>query len=57
MKPSSSSRIKPGTATGALPEALAKRFEIELNAEVKKVEIMPDGRGAKVVYQKDGSET
>lgn len=41
---------------GALPEALATRFEIELNAQVNKVSILSDGSGARVTYEKEGSE-
>ncbi|TET97316.1 MAG: NAD(P)/FAD-dependent oxidoreductase, partial [Anaerolineales bacterium] len=41
---------------GVLPITLAERFEIELNSRVKRIEVLPDGSGAKVRYEKDGSE-
>ena len=41
---------------GMLPNTLAKRFEVELNARVKRVEILPDGSGARVRYEKAGSD-
>lgn len=41
---------------GVLPEALASRFQVELNAQVTKIKILPDGSGVKVRYEKDGHE-
>ncbi len=41
---------------GVLPIALADRFEVELNSRVKQIEILPDGSGAKVRYEREGSE-
>jgi protoporphyrinogen oxidase len=41
---------------GVLPNTLAKQFEIELNSQVKGIDMLPDGNGARVNYQKDGSE-
>lgn len=40
---------------GVLPKALARRFEVELNAHVRQIEILPDGSGVKVHYEKEGA--
>ncbi|NIS81352.1 MAG: FAD-dependent oxidoreductase [Anaerolineales bacterium] len=41
---------------GVLPDTLADRFSVELNASVKQIEVLPDASGAKVRYEKDGNE-
>jgi oxygen-dependent protoporphyrinogen oxidase len=41
---------------GVLPNTLADRFEIKLNARVKGIDVLPDGSGAKVKYEQEGSE-
>jgi oxygen-dependent protoporphyrinogen oxidase len=41
---------------GMLPEALSALFEVELNAEVMNIEILPDGSGARVGYRTNGQE-
>lgn len=41
---------------GVLPNALAKRFEVELNARVQHIEILPDGSGARIRYEQEGRE-
>jgi oxygen-dependent protoporphyrinogen oxidase len=41
---------------GVLPEALARRFAVELNAQVESIQMLPDGSGAKVQYTQMGVE-
>ncbi len=42
------------TGIGALPEALAKRLNVELQVRVTHIEPYKDGSGVTVVYSKDG---
>ncbi|MFO8035549.1 MAG: NAD(P)/FAD-dependent oxidoreductase [Anaerolineales bacterium] len=42
---------------GVLPQVLAEKVPVELNAKVKRVDILPDHSGAEVVYAQNGSET
>jgi len=41
---------------GVLPNTLAAQFEIELNSDVKGIEVLPDGSGATVRYEKNGTK-
>ena len=41
---------------GMLPKALAKQVQVELNANVKEIELQPDGSGVSVTYSVDGKE-
>jgi protoporphyrinogen oxidase len=41
---------------GVLPNTMAAQFEIELNSQVKGIEILPDYSGAKVRYVQNGTE-
>jgi oxygen-dependent protoporphyrinogen oxidase len=41
---------------GVLPEALASRCEVELNAQVNKIETLTDKSGVKVAYGQTGDE-
>jgi oxygen-dependent protoporphyrinogen oxidase len=41
---------------GVLPNTLADRFEVELNSRVKRIDVLPDGSGVKVRYDREGSE-
>ncbi len=40
---------------GMLPEALAKRLNVELEARVERIEILPDGSGARLRYAQNGA--
>lgn len=41
---------------GVLPEALAKRFPVELDARASGIEMFPDGSGTRVRYTQQGAE-
>lgn len=43
------------TGIGALPEAMAKQLNVELQAKVTRIDLYPDGSGGTVTYIKNGT--